>query len=477
MMNTQNIIVATLIALIAAPLALAAPTIQPTRAGAVPDTDPPAAVARALSDISPDRLRQYVDKLASFGTRHTLSETESSTRGIGAARRWTKRAFEEAVADSGRTGDLACNIYLDRHIQPPDNRRITREVEIVNVVCEIPGSQPAANNRYYYVLAHLDSRASSPTDAESDAPGANDSASGVAMMIEAARHLSRARTDATIVLMATSGEEQGLYGAQLHARDIANRGRDIHAVLNNDTVGDPYGKWPKDSEQGRAARKTIRVFSQGVPPNATPGEINRAAILGAESDSDARQIARYMSMVAHWHDLPVKPALIFRNDRFLRGGDHTAFLRAGYDPSVRVTVPYEDYNRQHQDVRTENGTQYGDLAKYIDENYMADITRLNSAALLHLANAPRKPANARLITADLTTDTTIRWDKSPEPDVAGYEIVFRRTTSPVWEESIDVGDTTEATIDYSKDNWLFGVRAYDEDGYRSPVAFPGAAQE
>ncbi|MEC9372198.1 MAG: M20/M25/M40 family metallo-hydrolase [Planctomycetota bacterium] len=463
---------------------VAPPTVQATEAGAVPSEKAPEMVERAIGGIDEARLRYDVDQLAEFGTRHTLSDVESASRGIGAARRWVKQRFEEEVAAglAARGGLIEGmegqpRVYFDAHVQGADNRRIPRDVEIVNVVCEIPGTDAGARGRHYYVLAHLDSRNSDPLDGEGDAPGANDAASGVAMMIEMARHLSAHPPEATVVLMATSGEEQGLYGARLHAMQVANEGRIVMGVLNNDTVGDPYGKHARDSEEGRAARKVIRVFSQGVGRNATPGEINMAAVLGAESDSEARQIARYMSMVAHWHRLPVKPALIFRNDRFLRGGDHTAFLDAGYAPSVRVTVPYEDYDRQHQDVRVEDGRRYGDEAEFIDEGYLADVTALNLASVMHLAMAPSAPTEARLITAELTTDTTMRWTASPEGDVAGYEVVYRRTTSPVWEKAIDVGNVTEATVDLSKDNWLFGVRAYDGDGYRSPVVFPGAGRE
>ena len=430
----------------------------------------PAEVDAVVRTVSPDRLGADVDRLAAFGTRHTLSETESDTRGIGAARRWVMAQFEEATAGTD------ARISFDAHTVEPDGRRIMREVEVVNVICELPGSMPAAAGRLYYVLAHLDSRCLDPNDATSDAPGANDDASGVALLIELARVLARLDLDATVVLVATSGEEQGLHGASLHEDDATARGLDIRAILNNDTVGEPYGPYPRDGRRGDWGDDRVRVFAEGVPVEADAETLRRISRLGAENDSDARTLARFIWEVAALHELPVRPMVVYRNDRFLRGGDHTPFVRAGY-PAVRFTAPFEEYARQHEDVRVENGIQYGDLPEYVEPVYLAGVTKLNAASLIHLANAPSVPGDARMIVAALTPDTTLRWTASPEPDVAGYEVVWRETTSPAWQYARDVGNVTEATIPLSKDNWLFGVRAYDHDGYRSPVAFPGAAAE
>ena len=425
---------------------------------------------RVLAAVDPANLRRSVDTLAGFGTRHTLSDTASDTRGIGAARRWVRDEFGRVTAGSGRTGDLAVRVEFDPHSVEPDGRRITEAVEVVNVVCTIPGADPASRDRLYYVLAHLDSRASGANDATSDAPGANDDASGVAALIELARVLSRERLDSTIVLMATSGEEQGLYGARLHAQAAKAAGKDIRAVLNNDTIGDPTGS--------RTVRNEVRVFSEGLPlellsedPQRIAGAVRQIRNLGAESDGASRQLARYIHTIGELHDAPVKAKMVFRPDRFLRGGDHTPFNELGW-PAVRFTEIYDVYDRQHQDVRVENGREYGDLAKHVDAVYLADVTRLNAVALVHMANAPSVPSNARIIVAELTNDTTLRWDAVPEPDVAGYEIVWRDTTSPVWEHTQDVGDATEGTVPRTKDNSTFGVRSYDRDGYRSPVAFP-----
>lgn len=433
----------------------------------LPGTRPPVIVADEAFDGA--WLKRLVAEMASFGTRHTLSDTESGTRGIGAARRW--------VADEFRKAGSRAIVTLESNMVRGGERRIPRDVEVVNVVCEIPGAMPEAKGRRYYMLAHLDSRNSDGMDSEGDSPGANDAASGVAALIAIAKVLAGDDPlDATVVLIATSGEEQGLYGAKKHVERAIENGWDVRGVLNNDTVGDPYGPWPADSERGKEARGLIRVFSQGIPVEATPEAYKRLSQLGAESDSVSRQLARYVDFVARWHDTPVKPMLVFRNDRFLRGGDHTPFVEAGF-AGVRFTVPYEDYDRQHQDVRVENGTKYGDTAEWINGGYLRDVTLLNALTLIHLANAPSVPGNARIITAELDNDTVIRWDASPEPDVAGYEVVARRTTSPQWERSFDVRGNLSFTTDLHKDNWFFGVRAYDKDGYRSPVAFCGVASE
>lgn len=432
---------------------------------------------RVMAAVDPANLRSSIDTLAAFGTRHTLSDTTSTMRGIGAARRWVAQAFADASADSGRTGDLAVSVDLESHHVEADGRRITEAVDVVNVVCTVPGADPASRGRRYYVLAHLDSRASEANDARSDAPGANDDGSGVAALIELARVLSRERLDSTVVLVATSGEEQGLYGARLRAEAAKAAGEDIRAVLNNDTIGNPRGV------DGREARSEVRILSEGLPlevlgddPERLASFVRQARALGSESDGLSRQLARYIYDVGELQRAPVRAKLVFRPDRFLRGGDHTPFNELGY-AAVRFCEVHEDYTQQHQDVRTEGGVRYGDLPEFVDAGYLGDVTRLNAGVLAHIANAPSVPTGARVLVADLTNDTTLRWDASPEPDVAGYEIVWRETTSPVWQHSLDVGDATEGTVDLSKDNWFFGVRAYDRDGYRSPVAFPVPARE
>ena len=438
--------------------------------GAVPDAPAPAAVDAMLAEISAQRLRDHVVALAGFGTRHTMSETESETRGIGAARRFLLAHLEQSARDAGRTGELAMTAALDAHRYGPDERRIDRAVDIVNVVAVLPGTMPEARDRRYYVIGHYDSRASDVMDATSDAPGANDDGSGTALVMELARVMAQHRFDATLVFMATAGEEQGLLGARLHAEAARQAGVDIRGVLSNDIIGDP------SDPLGGEHRHAVRVFSESLPGEPTPEALSELRTLSATSDGPARQLARQVAMVAAWHGTAVQPMLVFRRDRFLRGGDHTAFTALGF-PAVRFSEVAEDYDRQHQDVRTEGERAYGDLPAHVDAEYLADVARVNAAALAHLANAPSAPADARIITAALQNDTTLRWAPSPEPDVAGYEIVRRDTTSPVWQHVTDVGNVTETIVPFSKDNWFFAVRAYDRDGYRSPAAFPRAARE
>ena len=433
---------------------------------------------RVIEAVDAEHIQRTIDTLVGFGTRHTMSDTESDERGIGAARRWVHSQFEQNIAGHGKSGDSTPKVYFDTHQVEPDGRRINEAVDVVNVICEIPGTQPASRDRLYYVLAHLDSRASEANDATSDAPGANDDGSGVAALIELARVLSKEHLESTVILMATSGEEQGLFGARLHAQQALANGKDIRGVLNNDTVGDPTGVLPDQD-----GRKVIRVFSEGLPATMLSLEeseigasVRKVRMYGTESDSVSRQLARYIADIGRLHRTTVQPKLIFRPDRFLRGGDHTPFNELGF-PAIRFCEMYENYDHQHQDVRMEDDTQFGDLAEYVDAEYLADVTRLNGAVLVHLANAPSTPTNARVMISELTNDTTLRWDASPEPDVAGYEIVWRESTDWTWMKTQDVGNTTEGTVDLSKDNWLFGVRSYDHDGYRSPVAYPFPARQ
>ena len=423
-----------------------------------------------LADISASRLKQDVATLAAFGTRHTLSETESPTRGIGAARRWIKAEMERAGTESGRKGEQAMQVAFDSHRVEPDGRRITRAVDVVNVVAVLPGSQPQSAARRYYVIGHYDSRRSDPLDGTGDSPGANDDASGTALVIELARVMSKRQHESTLVFMATAGEEQGLIGAKLHAAAARTAGIQIRGVLSNDIVGDPT------APSGAVHRESVRVFSEGIPEEPVAETLAEMRRLSSESDSASRQLARHVAEVARWHSLDVQPQIIHRYDRFLRGGDHLAFNASGF-PAVRFTVVEEHYERQHQDVRTENGVAYGDLPEFVDGPYLAGVARVNAAALMHLANAPSSPPDTRILVAGLANDTTLRWSPSPEPDVAGYEVLWRETTSPIWQHTRDAGKSTEAVLPLSKDNWQFAIRAYDTDGYRSPASFPKAAEK
>ncbi|MHC4234570.1 MAG: M28 family metallopeptidase [Planctomycetota bacterium] len=418
-------------------------------------------IVEMVRAVSAQRLEADVRTLVGFGTRHTLSETQSQTRGIGAARRWIKEQFDRIAAETG--GRL--QVEFEAYSQQPDGRRITRPVEIVNIVATLPGRSAAAKDRVFLVSGHYDSICSDPKDAECDAPGADDDASGTAAVLEAARITTRHEFDATIVFVAVAGEEQGLYGSKHLAGKYGEAGVNVAGMITNDIVGNAT------SADGTVDRSRLRVFSEGVPEIETPEQAKIRLSTGSENDSPARQLARYTRRMCDVYLDDFEVVLIFRRDRFGRGGDHTAFAKAGY-PAVRLTEMHEDYRHQHQVVRMEDGIQYGDLPRFVDFDYLAQVTRVNVATLASAARAPARPANPRIMTASPTRDTTLRWRANTEPDLAGYEVVWRDTTAPDWEHSRFVGNTTQFTVDLSKDNYAFGVRAVDRDGHRSVVAYP-----
>lgn len=450
------------------------PMLTPAAALLAATLAQPPTAQEVMSAISQEYVRATVDRLAAFGTRHSLSDPDHPTRGIGAARDWIKAQFESFNEQvSGDTGKLRVRF---EEFTPPVGGRVSREAKFVNVVAELPGT--LTPERRYYVVGHYDSMPSNVMDPETEAPGANDDGSGTTAVMAIARAMAGRPCESTIVFLCTAGEEQSLLGARYHADQAAARKEDIRAVLNNDIVGDPWGP---GGDRSRTTKNLIRLFSEGIPRNPSAQQLATIRSLAAESDSPSRQLARYIAEVAEKENTAVKPMLVFRADRFLRGGDHLAFNEAGF-VAVRFTEVHEDYRHQHQTPRIEkdeagNNVQYGDLPEHVDAEYLANVARLNAAALVHLANAPSTPPNARVITARLEYTTTLRWDPSPEPDLAGYEVVWRETTSPVWTHTREVGLVTEVTIDESKDNFFFGVRAYDRDGYRSPVAFPVASRE
>jgi hypothetical protein len=422
-------------------------------------------VARIVNEIDPRNIERTIRKLVSFGTRNTLSAQDNPARGIGAARDWLKSEFEQIARGAGGRMTVELQSYT-QEAMPPPRGRIPQPTVISNVVATLRGTQPASATRMYVVSGHYDSMCTSPTDAVCDAPGANDDASGVAAVVEMARVMSKREFDATIVFMAVAGEEQGLLGATYYAEQAKQKNLNIEAMFTNDIVGNSLGG------NGVRDRRTVRVFSEGVPTNETPEEATTRRGTGGENDSNARQLARFIKAVGAAYMPAFNVQLIYRRDRYLRGGDHIPFLERGF-AAVRFTEPNEDYTHQHQNVRTENGIVYGDLPEFVDYGYIAQVARLNAASLASLARAPARPQGVGLLTRRLTNDTDLQWTANTEVDLAGYEVVWRETTSPVWTNARAVGNVTSYTVEgMSKDNYFFGVRAVDRQGNRSPVSFP-----
>lgn len=410
-----------------------------------------------LAQVDPARIRAIVEKLVSFGTRHTLSSQDDPERGIGAARDWIAAEMRRyAEASEGRM-----TVSVPSYLQPPASRIPTPTV-ISNVVARLEGSE--GSDRVYVVSGHYDSRATDVMDAVSDAPGADDDASGVAVAMELARIMATRRPRATILFAAVAGEEQGLYGAAFMARTLKEEGADVQAMFTDDIVG------ASRADDGTVDRTSVRLFVQGVPLTEDSTTRARRLSIGGENDSPTRQLGRFVTEVAAQPDTGMEVRLVYRLDRYLRGGDHRPFLEQGF-PAARFTEPHEDYAHQHQDVRVEDGQQFGDLAEFCDFDYVAGVARVNLAALWSLAQAPGVPTQVRIDTSGLTNDSTLRWQPGTG-DTAGYEVVWRPTDAPLWEKVVPVGSGTEATVDLSKDNVVFGVRALAADGHRSPAVFP-----
>ncbi|MFI7675501.1 M20/M25/M40 family metallo-hydrolase [Actinophytocola sp. NPDC049390] len=428
-------------------------------AGRPPLAQPPDRELRAiLREVDPARVEAIVRRLASFGTRHTLSTQDDPSRGIGAARDWIFAEMGRYAADSG--GRMT--VELQSYVQQPAPR-IPVPTRITNVVATLRGS--VTPERVYVVSGHYDSRVTDVMNATADAPGADDDASGVAVAMELARVMGKRSPRSTIVFAAVAGEEQGLYGARHMAAQYKAAGTDVQAMFTDDIVGS------STADDGTRDPRTVRLFAEGVPTAETPEEAAIRRSVGGENDSPPRQLARFVRSVAENQETGMRVKVIYRRDRYLRGGDHIGFLEQGY-PAARFTEPNEDYAHQHQDVRVENGKQYGDLPEFCDFDYIARVARVNGAALWSLATAPGTPKGVRVRTSGLTNDTELYWTRTPDPDLAGYEVVWRETTQPEWTHVIPVGDTTTAAIDMSKDNVFFGVRAVGRAGHRSPVAYP-----
>jgi Peptidase family M28 len=440
-------------------------------------------IAEAVRQISSQQVQQDIDALVSFHNRSTLSSGSKNLpagQGVLATADWIEAQFR---ADSAACGGCL-EVKRDTFTQPV-GPRVQQPIVINNVYAILRGSDPAQANRMYLVTGHYDSRDSSNEDTRGFAPGANDDASGVAVSLEAARALSKLHFPATIVFAAVAGEEQGLYGSRHLAQYARQHGWNLEGVLNNDIVGG--NTTPGDTPQDK---HLVRVFSDGIPATVTDQQLRMIRMLGGESDSPSRELAREIAgvgrtyfkgvsenlMARPGHKGAFQPVLVFRLDRYLRGGDHYSFNLQGF-PAVRFTEWREDFHHQHQNVRVENGLQFGDLPKFVDFNYVAHVAQLNAATLATLASAPGTPTNARIIANRVDNNTELAWDApAGAPADTTYQVVWRDTTAPQWQFYESVGSATHGTLPVSKDNVIFGVRSVNAKGQRSPAAFPFPAR-
>ena len=423
-----------------------------------------AAIEQMVKEVSADSLKSYITKLVSFGTRSTLSSTTNKQKGIGAAREWVVQKFNEFGKNSG--GRLTA--FVDTTTLQPDGKRVDVVTNLGNAMATLKGTDPA-DDRIYLISGHLDNRVSDVMNRTADAPGANDDASGVAAVIECARIMSKHAFPATIIFLAVSGEEQGLLGAGYLADKARKNKWNIDAMLNNDIVGSN-----NSNETNIIDNTRIRVFSEGLP--AFELEKNAANIrnLGLENDGNARQLARYVKEIGERYIDNLEVVMVYRNDRFLRGGDHLPFVQNGFT-AVRITEMNENYNHQHQDVRTENGIKYGDLVEFMDFEYLRKNTAMNLSVLANLAKAPSPPQEVKVDVKNLTNSTSLSWKTSKSSLAKGYYILMRETTSPYWQKKIFTSETS-ATLPYSKDNYFFAVQAVGETGNESLPVVTGVSR-
>ncbi|GAC1500660.1 MAG: M20/M25/M40 family metallo-hydrolase [Vulcanimicrobiaceae bacterium] len=429
----------------------------PLAARAVPaSTTAPAdpQIAAMVRAVSPADLRAIDTGLIAFGTRNTFSEQLGDPhRGVFAARNWLRAQFEAIAAHSG--GRMT--VTLDEYLQPKTDRT-PRAALISSVIATLKGDD--ASGRTYVMSSHYDSRNSDGNDILKDAPGADDNGSGVCAVLEAARVMASYHFRGTIIFAAYDGEEQGLFGSAHHASVLHDGGIPVAANLNNDIMGASRG------HNGEHSPFEVRLFSEALPPSAAVRTVN---LVGTENDSPARELARFVKTTAEAYVAPMKARLIYRSDRFLRGGDQQSFAAQGFT-AVRFVEPHENFDHQHQDVRVAHGIQYGDLQRYMDFDFLARVTRMNVAALATLALGPAAPQRVEMLAGDLSYDTTLRWRAVPA--AASYWGGWRETAAAQWEHVRNVGAVTQATIDASKDDFVFGVRAVDAQGHRTPAVFP-----
>lgn len=413
-----------------------------------------------IKDVSASRIESDVRTLANFGTRNTFSDTVSSKRGIGAARRWIKSEFEKVSKDCKNCLDV---YYQKDFVTTNDGERVPKDTWIVNVVAVQKGKQKS--NRYVIMTGDIDSRNSDVMDFTNDAPGANDNASGMAGTIEAARVLSKYQFDYNIVYLGLSGEEQGLFGGKGFAEYAKKNGWDIIGVINNDMIGNIEGV------DGVIDNRTFRIFSEPTPANETEKERSNRRFYGGEVDGISRQLARYIHKLTTTYMPEMDPMMVYRLDRFGRGGHHRPFNDLGF-AGVRLMEAHENYNRQHQDLRTENGIKYGDLVEGVNFDYAAKLTTVNAITLASLAWATPEPKNVRIGGA-VEPNTKLKWEKVSDPNVIGYKIYWRLTTSSQWESNRFVGDVDNFELEgIVIDNFYFGVASVSKSGHESVVVFP-----
>ncbi len=420
-------------------------------------------IAQMVKEVSADSLKSYVYQMVSFGTRNTLSTQTDPKRGIGAARNWVLEKFNEFAKQSN--GRLTA--FIDTVTLQPDKRRIDTPTLLGNVVATLKGTDPN-DKRVFLISGHLDNMRSSPTDRIGDAPGANDDASGSAAVIECARIMSKHNFPATIIFVTVSGEEQGLLGANFMASKAKKEGWNIEAVLNNDIMGSN-----NSNETNIIDNTRIRIFSEGLPAFETEKSAKTIRQLGLENDGKARQLARYVKETGERYVENLEIVMIYRNDRFLRGGDHTPYVENGF-AAVRITEMNENYTRQHQNVRTENGIAYGDLPEHLDYEYLRKNSAMNLSNLANLAKAPAMPEEVKIETRRLTNTSSLTWKAPLTGKVNGYYILMRETTSAYWQKKIFT-QLTEYVLPYSKDNYFFAVQSVNESGNESLPVVPGIA--
>jgi hypothetical protein len=449
----------------AAAATVAVPLVTtPTPAQADPATElasqrPDRDLRRLLGELDEQRIHDTVIGLTQFGTRHTLSSQTDPVRGIGAATQWLFQQYQAVAATSGGRMTVALQSFVQ-----PAGPRIPVPTTITNIIATLKGT--TSPDRVYVVSGHIDSRVTDVLNFTSDAPGADDDGSGCAAVLELARVFATRPTEATIMFVAVAGEEQGLFGSAFMAAQLKAANTNIQGMFSNDIIGASraWDGTPPDPH-------TVRLFVEGVPTAETAAQTATRQAVGGEDDGPSRQLARFVQDVAQNEATGMRVRVIWRRDRFLRASDHVSFLQQGY-PAGRFTEPRENFNHEHQDTRVENGVQFGDLPEFCDFGYITRVAKVNAATLWSLAQGPGTPTAVGIVAAVLTNQTTLHWQRGSEPDLAGYEVLWRETTDPNWTHVIPVGDVSTVTLDIAKDNVHFGVRAVDRDGHRSPIAYP-----